>query len=41
MIEKIVVTCGTQSEMTSWVEVLKQQINISQTSGTKPQSLQV
>ncbi|XP_052105073.1 rho guanine nucleotide exchange factor 7-like isoform X7 [Mytilus californianus] len=40
MIEKITVTCGTNSEVKAWLDHLKQQANY--TSGTtKPQSLQV
>ncbi|XP_021380047.1 rho guanine nucleotide exchange factor 7-like isoform X4 [Mizuhopecten yessoensis] len=42
MIEEIIVTCGTNTEATSWVEALKQQVSLSLTSGTtKPQSLQI
>ncbi|XP_033760988.1 rho guanine nucleotide exchange factor 7-like isoform X3 [Pecten maximus] len=42
MIEEIIVTCGTTTEATSWVEALKQQVSLSLTSGTtKPQSLQI
>ncbi|XP_060078737.1 rho guanine nucleotide exchange factor 7-like isoform X5 [Ylistrum balloti] len=42
MIEEIIVTCGTKTEATSWVEALKQQVSLSLTSGTtKPQSLQI
>lgn len=42
MIEKIIVTCLTASELNSWLDALKQQVNITQTSGTtKPQSLQI
>ncbi|XP_071164605.1 rho guanine nucleotide exchange factor 7-like isoform X6 [Mytilus galloprovincialis] len=40
MIEKITVTCGTNTEVKAWLDHLKQQANY--TSGTtKPQSLQV
>lgn len=40
MIEKITVTCGSKTEVLSWLDHLKQQTNY--TSGTtKPQSLQV
>ncbi|XP_071164632.1 rho guanine nucleotide exchange factor 7-like isoform X31 [Mytilus edulis] len=40
MIEKITVTCGTNTEVKAWLDHLKQQANY--TSGTtKPQSLQI
>ncbi|XP_055955634.1 rho guanine nucleotide exchange factor 7 isoform X2 [Patella vulgata] len=42
MIEPMVITCGTKLEVSSWVEILRQQIKQALNTGsTKPQSLQI
>ncbi|CAL1533996.1 unnamed protein product [Lymnaea stagnalis] len=41
MIEKITVLCGTKSEVTTWLDILNQQLSLSGVTSSKPQSLQV
>jgi hypothetical protein len=41
MIEKMVVTCGTQVEVTSWMEALKNHVVPNPSALSKPVSIQV